>query len=94
MKLNMAVDSLVTVDGFSTCSISPGEVPALEHEPLDDPVEAAALVALGLGPGCECGKVLHCLRHNISKQSDFNRTSRITTDRDVEEDYIRNRILK
>ena len=65
--------------------VSSGEVSALQHEVADDSVEGAALVSLGLGPGCQRGKVLDSSGHHIAKQSNLDGSSIWSADGDVEE---------
>ena len=52
----------------ATSAVSPGEVPALQHEVLDDPVELAAQITLPLRLLGQLNKVFHGLRH-LQRQS-------------------------
>ena len=85
---------LLAVDGLSSSSVPPGEIPTLAHELRDDPVEAAPLEVQGLprasGPllaGAEGAEVLGCLGDDVGTEGHLNATGGGAADGDVEEYY-------
>ena len=66
--------------------VSSGEVSTLQHEVLDDSVEGAALVSLGLGLGGQLGKVPDSSGHHLSKQANLDCSSVSSANGDVEGD--------
>jgi hypothetical protein len=63
---------LLTVDGLSSGSVVVGEVSALGHEVLDDPVEGGPLVAEALLPRAEGPEVLGGQRDHVGKELEFD----------------------
>lgn len=61
LELEVLVGKLGAVDGLAARAVVVGEVAALDHELLDDAVEARALVAEALLAGCERAEVLRRL---------------------------------
>ncbi len=74
--------SYSTFDNIRT--ISPGEVSALNHEVLDDPVELGPLVSEAFLPRGQRDKVLRGLGHRATEDADLNAADGLTTDRNVE----------
>ena len=68
----------------SPCTVAPGEVPSLEHEVPDHPVELGPLVSLALGLLGQLYEVLHGLGHGLPEQPDLDPTGRLVADADVE----------
>ena len=77
------------MDPPATCAVPSGEVPALQHKVLDDPVELGALVALPLRLEGQLVEVLHGLGHRLAEEADFDAPRGFATDRDVEPDLVR-----
>jgi hypothetical protein len=54
LELKAFIGELLSINRFPSCAVLFGEIPPLEHEPFDDPMEGAAFVAEGEacgGPG-------------------------------------------
>ena len=77
-----------TIGRPSTGAVSPGEVAALEHEVLDDPVEDAALISLSLGLVGELDKVFHSLGNSLAEQTNLNLAHVLPTNGDVEPNLV------
>jgi hypothetical protein len=73
----------------ATSAIPAGEIPALQHEVLDDPMELGPLVSLALRLECQLVEVLHGLGHRLAEESDLDASRRLAPDLDVEPDLVR-----
>ena len=51
-QLKVFIIKLMTIDTFTSSSITLSEVTCLEHEVRDDPMERSILVGKGLSSGC------------------------------------------
>lgn len=93
LELKVLVLELLAVDGLAAGAIASGKVTTLDHELLDNTVEAGALVVEGLArlpktllAGAERAEVLGSLGHDIVVQLQHDTTSWALADADVEED--------
>jgi len=84
-QLKVLVLKLVAVDRLSSGPVTLREVTPLTHEPWNDAMELAALVAKPLFSGTESTEVLACLWHNIWSQLHDNTAGRGAADVDIEE---------
>jgi len=83
LQLEVLVGELVTVDGLASGAVSPGEVSALEHKTVDDPVELGTLVAESLLAGSQSPEVLDGLGYGLAEQADDDGSLGLTPDLDV-----------
>lgn len=93
LELKVLVLKLLAVDGLAAGAVASGEVTTLDHELLDDTVEARTLVVEGLARlskallACaEGAEVLRGLGHDIVVQLQHDTTGGTLADADVEED--------
>eukprot|EP00406_Dinophysis_acuminata_P010839 CAMPEP_0179225662 /NCGR_PEP_ID=MMETSP0797-20121207/8421_1 /TAXON_ID=47934 /ORGANISM="Dinophysis acuminata, Strain DAEP01" /LENGTH=238 /DNA_ID=CAMNT_0020932681 /DNA_START=27 /DNA_END=743 /DNA_ORIENTATION=- len=86
LQLEVLVLELLAVDGLAASAVAVGEVPALEHEVLDDAVELRALVAEPLLAGAERPEVLRRLGDLLAVQAHDDAALLHPADRDVEVD--------
>ena len=88
LQLEVLIIKLGSIDGLSTCSISLGEVSALDHEVLDHTVERRVLVAEALFACAESAEVLCCLWRSLSIQSHHNSAQLLISLLDIEVDLV------
>ena len=62
LQLEVLIRELVAVDALAASAVALGEVTTLDHELLDNTVEAGALVAVALLAGSKGTEVLSSLR--------------------------------
>jgi hypothetical protein len=62
LELEVLIGKLLTIDGFPASSVTIGEVTALDHEVLDDPMEGASLVSEAFLASGQCSKILDSLQ--------------------------------
>ena len=74
LQLEVLIVKLVAVDGFSTCTVSLGEVSALDHEVLDHTVERRVLVTESLLACAEGAEVLSRLGNDIVEELEVDAT--------------------
>merc|ERR1719384_697445 len=88
LYVKVLVFKFVSIDGLSASTVPSGEVSPLQHELLDNPVEAAPLVTLGLGSLGQGVEVLHGAGNLIAEQPDLDPAGGLAPDGDVEEDLL------
>src|SRR5947209_593625 len=69
LQLEILVLKLVPIDRFSTCTVSFGEIPTLDHELLDDPMKSGTFISEPLFSSCKGTKVLCGLRTSLVHDS-------------------------
>ena len=84
LQLKVLVGKLVAVDGLASRSVVVGEVTSLTHEPRNDTVEGAALVAKALLAGAEGTKVLGRLGDDVGAEFHHDAACGLAADGDVE----------
>lgn len=93
LELEVLVLELLAVDGLAAGAVASGEVTTLDHELLDDTVEAGALVVEGLArlpkallAGAERAEVVRGLGYDIVVKLQHDTAGGTLADADVEED--------
>lgn len=93
LQLEVLIIKLSTVDGFTTSTISSGEVTTLEHELRDHSVEVATLVVQRLAlftnalfSSAQSSEVFSSSWDNVSKELEGDSACWLIVDGDIEED--------
>jgi hypothetical protein len=79
------VGKLCTVDRLAAGAVVPGKIATLTHEPRNDAVKRAALVAVTLFTRAQCAEVLRRPGHHVRAQLDHDPAQRLTICRHVKE---------
>jgi len=83
------VCELLAIDGATTSSITPCEVPSLEHEAGYNPVEARALVSISLLASAQSAEVCSGLGDNVVEELEDYARSGAAIDREVKVNVLR-----
>lgn len=83
-----------TVNGFSTSAISSSDITTLSHEVGNNSMENTVFVVQFLSishtaffSSTECSEVFSCFRCLVCKKLNYNSSSKLTSNWDVEEDF-------
>ena len=97
LEVKVLISELVSVDGFSSSSVSKSEVSSLSHELRDDSVEGGVFVVEGLSrlsytllSGTESSEILSSLRNDITEESKGDSLGFLSVNGDIKEDFVGN----
>ena len=87
-NIEILIIERAAVNAFSSSTIEIREITALAHEPWYDPVEDTPCVAITLFACAECFEIGSRLGHDVSIQTEFNPTKRLSIGSYVKVDSI------
>jgi len=88
LQLEVLIGKLVTVDGLSTSAITICEVTTLNHEVLDDTVEARTLISITFLSSSQSAEVLGGFWDSLSIEPNHNTTHLLISMLDIEVDLV------
>jgi len=88
LQLEVLVGEFITIDRLSTSAIALCEVTSLNHEVLDDTVEAGTLVSITLLSSSQSAEVLGGFWNSSSVEPDHNTTHLLISMFDIKVDFV------
>jgi len=90
LDLKVLVLEASAIDALATSAITVSEIASLDHEVGNDTMKLGSLVALALWLCGQLSKVLNSSWHGISKKTNYNAASFLSTNRYVKVDLLSN----